>query len=220
MSGPDRPEYQWGNEGQSDQTQAYQTPPPPPAQGQPGYNPQPWSQPPAAPPHPQGAWGQQSNPSTPAWGIPGQQQPAQPTWQQPVPPQPGQPWGPPGQAWQQPGQADYGQYPQQPTGGKSKTPLIIGLVAAVVVIVALAVGAYFMFFRAKVLDQAAVQKGVQSVLTDSYDLQNVTNVKCPKDEKVEVNSSFTCNVTVDGESRTVTIKIIDEDGTYEVSKPQ
>jgi hypothetical protein len=216
MSGPDRPEYQWGNEGQSDPTQAFPTPPPPPAQPG-GFTPQPWSQQPGPPPQ-QGGWGQPpSNPSTPAWGIPSQPQ-AQPTWQQPPPPpNTGQQWGQPAQPWPQP---DYGQYQQQPPGGKSKTPLIIGGIAAVVVILALIVGAYFMFFRAKVLDQEAVQKGVQSVLTDSYDLQNVTDVKCPKDEKVEVNASFTCSVTVDGESRTVTIKIIDEDGTYEVSKPQ
>ncbi|CAM3625852.1 hypothetical protein SMNI109538_03990 [Smaragdicoccus niigatensis] len=72
----------------------------------------------------------------------------------------------------------------------------------------------------KTLDQKAVERGVLRVLTDSYDIQNVSDVTCPADEPVTTGHTFTCSVVVNGSSKTVTIKVIDDEGTYEVSKPQ
>lgn len=226
MSGPDNPEYKWGGEGQSEPTRAIPTTPGQGFQPQPPH--QPWSQNPpgqGAPPPPQpGAWGQPPvPPQTPAWGMPPQAPPpGQQAWGQP----PQQQWAPPpSQSWQQPGQPgqpEYGQFPP-PTQGKSKLPLILGLVAAAVVLLAL-IGAAVVFgpkiFGSPVLDQGAVESGVQTVLTDSYGLQAVSDVSCPADQKVETGATFTCSVSVDGEARTVTIRIIDDEGTYEVSKPQ
>ncbi len=236
MSGPDNPENKWGGEGQSDPTRIIPNPLPPTGQpGQPGFTPSPWSQSPPTqgqpnipppPPPQQGAWSQQP-PHTPAWGMPAQPpqgQPPQPSWGQPPQPQQ-QSWGPPpsaNQPWQQagqPGQPEYGQFPQSTGSGKSKLPLILGLGAVVLLLVIAGVLAA-LFLRPSVLDQGAVQDGVTDILTNSYGIQGVSDVSCPSDQKVESGASFTCNVSVDGEPRTVTIRIIDDEGTYEVSKPQ
>lgn len=80
----------------------------------------------------------------PGYGAP----PPQPTQQFPQsPPGPGPGAPPPGYGGPPPGFPPGG--PGQPPGGpqKSKTGLIIGIVAAVVVVAGLAVGAYFLFFN-------------------------------------------------------------------------
>jgi hypothetical protein len=75
------------------------------------------------------------------------------------------------------------------------------------------------FLRSKVFDNAAVQTGVQKILTDSYGAKNVTGVVCPAGVKVASGASFTCTASVDGDKVTVPIKVTSDSGDYEVGRP-
>ncbi|SNS20085.1 DUF4333 domain-containing protein [Rhodococcoides kyotonense] len=139
---------------------------------------------------------------------------------------PQQPYGqgqPPG------GQYPQGQYPQggqqwspgqqQSQGGSSKTALfvILGLVAAILVIG----GVLFATLGGNTtLDRAAAESGVEEIVTGTYGSAGVTDVSCPDGQQVERGSSFDCTLNVDGISRTVTLTFTDDEGTYEVSRPR
>ncbi|MGN2637559.1 DUF4333 domain-containing protein [Nocardia takedensis] len=71
----------------------------------------------------------------------------------------------------------------------------------------------------EVLDRAAVQRGVASVLGESYGFDDVRTVNCPAEQPVAIGTVFDCAVRVDGAARTVTVTVTDEIGTYEVSRP-
>ncbi|WP_378731111.1 DUF4333 domain-containing protein [Nocardia brasiliensis] len=195
-TGPAQP---WGGQPQTpasaQPTQQWGEPTPPPQQ-QWGQQPPQWGQ----QPNPQ--WGQQ--PGQPQWGQ-GQPQ----DWQQgQQPPQ----WGQQQPQWgQQPGQ------PQQP-GGKGKG-LVIGLVVLGVVVIGAIVALVLVLTSKDKLDQSAVQDGVKKVLTDSYGIQDVSDVACPSGQEVKVDATFSCDLKVSGEAKKVTIKITKEDGTYEVGRP-
>ena len=194
----------------------------------------------------QGGYGQpQQQPQQPQYGGYPQQDPNQPYGQ----PQqdPNQPYGQPQQPPQQypgyggqpdpvsagfPAQGAYGQQPQQPYGyqgypgqqpqPKKKSNAVIWIVVGVIVLAAAAVGVLGFvtpgFFTKKVLDQAAVQDGVKKILKEKYS-EDATEVKCPADQEVKVGHTFTCDVKVDGDSRTVTITVKSEDkAEYEVSQ--
>ncbi|MEV0060990.1 DUF4333 domain-containing protein [Nocardia sp. NPDC050718] len=180
---------------------------------------------------PQQQWGQQPQQPAqqPQWG----QQPQQPTgpqqqWGQTQPPpqdwnaqQPQQQWGQPQQQWgqqpQQPGQQQWGQQPPS-SGGKGKG-LVIGLIAAGVLVLAAVVGLILVVFSSDELDSAAVQDGVSRVLKDSYGIADVSDVSCPSGQEVKVDATFTCDLKVSGEAKKVTVKITKDDGTYEVGRP-
>ncbi|MEU1547845.1 DUF4333 domain-containing protein [Nocardia sp. NPDC005745] len=172
---------------------------------------------------PQQQWGQQ--PQQPQWG----QQPQQPQWgQQPAQGQPQ--WGQPQQDWGQQGQQPQwgqaqqpqpqwgapGQPPQQ--GGKGKG-LIIGLSLLGVAVVGAIVALVLVLTAKDQLDQAAVQDGVKKVLSDSYGIQDISDVSCPSGQEVKVDATFECSVKVSGEAKKVNIKITKDDGTYEVGRP-
>ncbi|GAA5078683.1 hypothetical protein GCM10023319_17400 [Nocardia iowensis] len=194
-TGPAQP---WGGQPQTpasaQPTQQWGEPTPPPQQ-QWGQQPPQWGQ----QPNPQ--WGQQ--PGQPQWGQ-GQPQ----DWQQGQQPQ----WGQQQPQWgQQPGQ------PQQ-SGGKGKG-LVIGLVVLGVVVIGAIVALVLVLTSKDKLDQSAVQDGVKKVLTDSYGIQDVSDVACPSGQEVKVDATFNCDLKVSGEAKKVTIKITKEDGTYEVGRP-
>ena len=200
-----------------------------PQQAQPTQH---WGDPNAQQPQPQ--WGQQPQQPAqqPQWG----QQPQQPTgpqqqWGQTQPPpqdwnaqgaNAGQQWGQqPQQQWgqqpQQPGQQQWGQQPPS-SGGKGKG-LVIGLIAAGVLVLAAVVGLLLVVFSSDELDSAAVQDGVSRVLKDSYGIADVSDVSCPSGQEVKVDATFTCDLKVSGEAKKVTVKITKDDGTYEVGRP-
>lgn len=125
------------------------------------------SSPPVAPPQP-------APPTAPMPAQPGQAPPApgygatpvQPT--QPFPqtqPGPGPGAPPPGYGGPPPGFPPGG--PGQPPGGpkKSKTGLIVGIIAAVVVVAGLAVGAYFLFFNKTMTNTATETTAQQQTST-------------------------------------------------------
>ncbi|MDO0976730.1 DUF4333 domain-containing protein [Mycolicibacterium frederiksbergense] len=202
------------------QQPAYQQPQPPqqyPQYQQPAYN-----------PPPQGdQYGQQPTAYAPQ-GYPqyGQQQPGQP-YGQPPNGQPQQPYG-------QPGQYDQQQYsPYGPTGTEegSKKSLavigtVVGLLAAVIVAVVLVLGFWKPgFFVTTTLDVDAAQTGVQQILTDEangYGATNVKDVQCNDGVSpvVKKGDTFTCQVSIDGTKRQVTVTFQDDNGTYEVGRPK
>jgi hypothetical protein len=112
----------------------------------------------------------------------------------------------------------YGEVPPAPSdvAKRSRAPLFIVLGLLVVV---LGVAAVYFFGGRSTLDQQAAETGVAQVLTQSYGLENVTDVTCPSGRRVKKNDSFTCTVTFEGEIRDVTITFVDDKGTYEVGRP-
>ncbi|MGW4713872.1 DUF4333 domain-containing protein [Nocardia sp. NPDC004260] len=215
--GRNDPTQQWGGQqapGGAGPTQQWSGQPQTPASAQPTQHwgeqqpqQQQWGQ-------PQQQWGQQ--PQQPQWG----QQPAQgqqPQWGQPQQQDWGQQgqqpqWGQLQQQWGAPGQ----QPPQQ--GGKNKG-LIIGLSVLGVAVVGAIVALVLVLTAKDQLDQAAVQDGVKKVLSDSYGIQDISDVSCPSGQEVKVDATFECSVKVSGEAKKVSIKITKDDGTYEVGRP-
>jgi uncharacterized protein DUF4333 len=180
--------------------------------GQAGWGQQ-YGQPGAQQQYGQPGWGGQDQQQ--GWGQPGQQQ-GQPAWAG----QATQQWPGDQQQWGQPG----GAYPPLPdkaprSGGRSKLPLI--LIAALVVVAA-AVGVLGFvtpgFFVTRVFDSAAVQQGVQKVLTDNYGLA-VSSVTCGQNIKVDNGATFQCDATIDGEQKKVPITVTSAGGDYQVGRP-
>jgi hypothetical protein len=176
------------------------------------------------------------------------QPPPAPNWppqQQPFPtPGPGAaPPGYPAGGYAQPGQygapPQYQQLYQQPSaygapalepsrGSKKRLPLIGGIGVLVVVVVAAILILGFWkpgYFRTTELNVNSVQTGVQRVLTDAttgYGARDVKDVKCNGGQNpvVKQGATFSCDVTVNGMKRQVSVKFRDDKGSYEVSRPQ
>ena len=210
-----------------------------PAWQPPAYPPQQYPQygpPPAAPGYPPAApYGAPPEYNPAAYGQPGQYPPP-PQYGQPgpygQPPQYGQyPPPPPGQ-FPPPGQP--GQYPGYPQPGaeeaskKSVRALgtVLGVLAGLVLLVVLVTGFWKPgFFVTTKLDVDKAQQGVQQILTDEsggYGAKNVQDVKCNNGQNptVKKGDTFTCEVSVDGTKRQVTVTFQDDKGTYEVGRPK
>ncbi|WP_063052808.1 DUF4333 domain-containing protein [Nocardia arthritidis] len=214
--GRNDPTQQWSGQqapGGAGPTQQWSGQPQTPASAQPTQH---WGE-----QQPQQQWGQ---PQQQQWG----QQPQQPQWgQQPAQGQPQ--WGQPQQDWGQQPQQQWGQAQQPqpqwgapgqqpPQGGKGKG-LIIGLSLLGVAVVGAIVALVLVLTAKDQLDQAAVQDGVKKVLSDSYGIQDISDVSCPSGQEVKVDATFECSVKVSGEAKKVNIKITKDDGTYEVGRP-
>lgn len=184
-------------------------------------------------------WGQPTYPPQP-------QQPQQPHWnpqaagpgQYPGQPDPGQPNHAqqyPGQQWgAQPGYPQP-QFAAQPTnqwaaqpmrsvqagpdGGKGKPVVWVVLGVVVVAVIAVVGLGLSGVFGSKTLDQAAAQKGVEQIVTQSYGARSVSDVSCPSGQEVAEGNSFQCSLTVDGTPKKVTVTFTDNDGKYSVSRP-
>jgi Domain of unknown function (DUF4333) len=201
-----------------------------PAYGQqPGYGQQ-YGQPGQGQQYGQPGQGQQ-------YGQPGQGQQYGQPGQQPYPGQqaypgygqqygqPGQQYGgPTSQPFQSPYQQQQGGYPPAPAPAPKKSSalpwvlLVIGLlvIAGGVVAVLALTGR----LGKTTFDNTAVQRGVETILTGSYGLENVSNVSCPAGQEVKTGSTFDCTVTIDNQQRTVTITVKSDEGEYEVSQPK
>ncbi|WP_433655434.1 DUF4333 domain-containing protein [Nocardia sp. CA-128927] len=216
--GRNDPTQQWGGQQAPGGTPQWGGQPQTPASAQPTQQwggeqqppQQPWGQPPQQPA--QQPWGQQPSPQ---WGQPGQQ--SQPQWGQ-AQPQDWQQGQPPQQQWGQQQPQWGGQQPAPQSGGKGKG-LVIGLVVLGVVVIGAIIALVLLLTSKDKLDQSAVQDGVKKVLTDSYGIQDVSDVSCPSGQEVKVDATFDCSLKVSGEGKKVTIKITKDDGTYEVGRP-
>ncbi|MFD1325753.1 DUF4333 domain-containing protein [Micromonospora sonneratiae] len=71
-----------------------------------------------------------------------------------------------------------------------------------------------------VFDSKAMEKGIAGVLTRDFGEGDVSDVRCPSEQKVEKDATFTCTVKVKGAEKRVTIKVVNEqNGEYEVGQP-
>jgi len=192
----------------------------------PGYPAQPYG----APEYNPAAYGQPGQ-----YGLPPQygQYPPPPGQ---YPPAPGQFPPAPGQYPPAPGQFPPapGQYPPYlPPGAeegvkKSKRQLgaLLGALAALALLAVLVLGFWKPgFFVTTKLDVNKAQQGVQQVLTDEsngYGAKNVNDVKCNNGQNptVKKGDTFTCEVSIDGTKRQVTVTFQDNKGTYEVGRPK
>lgn len=187
-------------------------------QGPGGWGPpqggQPWGGQPPAQNTQAPAWAQQPPPGG-GWGPPQQQYPGGPYPGGPQHPA-GQPqWGPPG----------YPSLPGPPSGPRrSRVPFVV----AGVLVLLLGTGALLAFvtpgfLNTTVFDRAALQSGVQRILTADYQYTGVGEVVCgdPAGSPITVRAgdTFTCTTTIDGAPATVPVRITSADGGYEVSRP-
>lgn len=129
---------------------------------------------------------------------------------------------------QQPGYGQQGGYGQQPAAPakKSNKGLLIGVIAAVVV---LALAALILFVypgplkKATTFDNTKVAAGVTKILTDAppagYGKTNVTSASCPADQPVKTGTTFNCTVNINGSSQSIVITVKDDSGKYEVGVP-
>ncbi len=168
----------------------------------------------------QGQWGQQPPPQGQQFG--GYPQAQQPFGQD----QFGQPqFGQPGQPQQYAGQQFGQQFGQPLPGGpkKSRTGLIIGIAAAAIiaiVVLVLLIGWATGAFFGKKFDNAKVDEGVTKVLKESYNESDTKDVSCKTDGvKVKEGETFSCSATIGGKQKTVTVKVLDSDGKYQVGAP-
>ena len=105
---------------------------------------------------------------------------------------------------------------------------MIGLIAGVVV---LALAAVILFVwpgplkKGDTFDNTKVASGVTTILTLAspkgygYSATGVTGVSCPADQPVKTGTTFNCTATINGAPKTVTIRVKDDKGTYEVGVP-
>ncbi|HVW44263.1 MAG TPA: DUF4333 domain-containing protein [Amycolatopsis sp.] len=91
----------------------------------------------------------------------------------------------------------------------------------VVVLAAGGVGAWqFGAFRGEVLDQKSVQDGVQKVLREDFGESDVRDTSCPADRPVKTGTTFDCSVTVAGQPKKVTVRVLNEQAQFEVGAPK
>ncbi|WP_410668527.1 DUF4333 domain-containing protein [Amycolatopsis sp. cmx-4-68] len=156
-------------------------------------------------------------PNSGPWPSPApQQQPGTPAGGHPAP-GPQQPYG----GGFQPGQyGGLGAFAAQPAKQpKSKKPLLIAGIA-VLVLVAGGAGAWLLgAFRGNVLEQQSLQDGVVKVLNENYGEPDVKNAQCPADEAAENGTTFDCTVTIGGQEKKVTVRVLNDRPEYEVGAP-
>ena len=112
---------------------------------------------------------------------------------------------------------------------KKSMAVILGVVGVLVAVVLIVVGVLGFWkpgwFVTTQLDVNAAQSGVAQILSDEtngYGAKNVEDVKCNdgKNPTVAKGANFTCEVSIDGTKRQVTVTFQDDNGTYEVGRPK
>jgi Domain of unknown function (DUF4333) len=111
-------------------------------------------------------------------------------------------------------------YPAPRRRRSSRLPLVLAGVAVLVLALVGVLGFVTPgFFVTRVLDPAAVQEGVQDVLSDDYGVEGVADVTCPADVEVVGGAAFECRATVDGDAVRVPVLITNDDAEYQVGRP-
>jgi Domain of unknown function (DUF4333) len=249
MSGPQGqdPNQQWSSGQPGQQPPASEEPTAQAGWQEPAYAPTQYGQPqqyPGTPQYPQQGQDFGQQPTQYGQGYP----PGEPVHQQPTeysqpgqfqPPQYGQQY-PPTDAYGQPAQytppgPQYGEAPtafgegEPAKGSRSSLAIlggVIGVLVAIIVAVVLVMGFWKPgFFVTTKLDVTKAQQGVQQILTDQtsgYGVKKADNIKCNNGQNptVKKGDSFTCDVSVDGQHKQVTVTFQDNNGTYEVGRPK
>ncbi|AUI63324.1 DUF4333 domain-containing protein [Amycolatopsis sp. BJA-103] len=155
---------------------------------------------------------------------PQQPMPQQQDWQAPhqipgTPPQ-GQYGGgfQPAQSSQYGGLGAFGAEPEKKPKVSKKT-LLIGGIAAVVLIGG-GVGAWLLgAFAGDSLDQKSVQDGVVRVLNEHYGEPDVKNAECPSGQPVVNGTTFDCSIDLSGQRKKVTVRVLNTTPEFEIGAP-
>ena len=77
-------------------------------------------------------------------------------------------------------------------------------------------------FGKKVLDEPALESsdGVAKILVEEYHLSPPISVDCPPNQEAKSGHRFTCTARFGGTDHVVDIKVLDDQGTYEVGTPR
>jgi hypothetical protein len=75
------------------------------------------------------------------------------------------------------------------------------------------------FLVTKVFDEQALREGVRAVLERDFHLIRVTEVECPREQRVSPGGRFVCTARINGSSSVVPIEVRDRAGHYAVSRP-
>ncbi|MFI5606042.1 DUF4333 domain-containing protein [Amycolatopsis sp. NPDC051903] len=102
---------------------------------------------------------------------------------------------------------------------KSRRPWVIG--GAVVAVVVVGAGAAWLSgaFQGDTLDQKSLQDGVTRVLAENYGEPDVKNVVCPSGKPVVNGTTFDCTVQLGGQTRKVTVRVLNDKPEYAVGAP-
>lgn len=172
----------------------------------PGPTPGPWARPGTTGPPTSPGWqpGPAAGPPGAPRPFPGAPGPA-PTWWGPAPPPPARP-------------------PRSPEERRRRRRVVLLVLGAVlgVAVVVVALLAFLVgprFARYDVLDAGAVARGVTGVVTTDWKRQ-ITDTRCPDDQRVAPGTTFTCTATVDGRPQQVPVTVTDTTGAYEVGQPR
>jgi len=75
-------------------------------------------------------------------------------------------------------------------------------------------------FQGDVLDERAVGDGVQKVLREDFGEGDLRDISCPADRPAKTGTTFECSVTVAGQPKKITVRVLNEDAQYEVGAPK
>jgi hypothetical protein len=112
----------------------------------------------------------------------------------------------------------FGAEPQKPK--RSKKPWILGGVV-VLVLAGGGVAAWLLgVFQGDVLDRGSVQDGVVRVLRESYGEGDARDAQCPKGQPTKTGTTFECSVTVAGQPKKVSIRVLNDKPEFDVGAPK
>lgn len=74
-------------------------------------------------------------------------------------------------------------------------------------------------FVSRVFDDEALHDGVRLVLERDFHLARVTELQCPRSQRVEPHTVFLCAVRINGAPSTVPVLVQDRAGRYAVGRP-
>lgn len=107
--------------------------------------------------------------------------------------------------------------PDTDPGAGSPLPWLVGIGSLLLTALILVIAVPGQFVSIE-FDEWAIQRGVARVLTDSG--YSVGPVSCPAGQPVEVGHRFSCQASIDGNQRDVTITVRTPGGEYEVGAPR
>ncbi|GID32254.1 DUF4333 domain-containing protein [Paractinoplanes brasiliensis] len=99
--------------------------------------------------------------------------------------------------------------------GTVSLALISGAVAVALVVTGLITGGPFGSRR---FETTSLEQGVLAVVRDTY-LLDVEQIACPRAVPVRPGLRFSCNILADGQAGSVTVRVLDDSGRYEVVRP-